>query len=401
MTLRTIRGITLIWLAWSVILIGYMHFAHTRHAPARPDNSLVWTANETNRRSLLDKPYLLEPFLNTQVAWDSEFYLSIATVGYDDPDVRVVQANGEGYSMSSAFFPLYPYLMKIVRIPFTLFLNPIAASALAGVIVSLLGTLAALIALYSMVRDELGDEGGLRTAYMMLIFPTSFFFATIYTEGLFVGLAFSSLAFMRRGLLIPAAVLAALATWTRTVGGVLLVPLLLTWWLMYRRTKEKESLWWYLPITLLPLFAYGVWRLLYGQPFDFVQEHWFGNGPLQLKVTLDAWEQILRRAREVPETAAVVALGIGAIALALVSCVLNARRYPQLALFGFIAIMIPLTSGWTSTQSSIRYVLAVPTLWVMLGQWSHSILFDRAWTLASILLLAMQAYLFSFDFWVG
>lgn len=401
MTLRAIRGITLIWLAWSVILIGYMHFAYIRYDPSRPDNSLVWTASETNRRSLLDKPYLLEPFLNTQVAWDSEFYLSIATVGYDDPDVRVVQAGGEGYSMSSAFFPLYPFVMKIVRIPFTPFLNPVAASALAGVMVSLLGTLAGLIALYSIARDELGDEGGLRAAYMMLIFPTSFFFATVYTEGLFVGLAFGSLAFMRRGQLIPAAVLAALATWTRSVGGVLLAPLLLTWWQLYGQAEDKQELWWRLPVTLLPLFAYGVWRVLYGQPFDFVQEHWFGNGPLQVKVTLDAWKQILQRTREVPQTAAVVALGIAAITLALVSCVLNARRYPQLALFGIIAILVPLTSGWTGTQSAIRYVLAVPTLWVMLGQWSRSIIFDRAWTLASILLLAMQAYLFSFDFWVG
>lgn len=401
MNLRTIRGITLLWLAWSVILISYMHLANTRYGPSRPDNSLVWTANETNRRSLLDKPYLLEPFLNTQVAWDSEFYLSIATVGYDDPEVRVVQANGQGYSMSSAFFPLYPYLMRIVRIPFTPFLNPVAASALAGVIVSLLGTLAALIALYSMVRDELGDAGGLRAAYMMLIFPASFFFAAVYTEGVFVGLAFGSLAFMRRGQLIPAAVLAALATWTRAVGGVLLAPLLLTWWLVYRQAEDKRNLWWQLPITLLPLFAYGLWRVMYGQAFDFVEEHWFGNSFLQLEVTVDAWQQILRRAREVPETAAVVALGIAAITLALVSCAVNARRYPQLALFGLIAILVPLTSGWTGTQSTIRYVLAVPTLWIMLGQWSRSIIFDRAWTLASILLLAMQAYLFSFDFWVG
>ena len=94
-------------------------------------------------------------------------------------------------------------------------------------------------------------------------------------------------------------------------------------------------------------------------------------------------------------------MGIGFIALALFSCLVNLRRYPLLAVFGLIAVLIPLTAGWTGTQSSIRYILVVPTLWVFLGQLAQNRLFERTWTLFSILLLAMQAFLFSFDFWVA
>jgi hypothetical protein len=236
---------------------------------------------------------------------------------------------------------------------------------------------------------------------MMLIFPTSVFFAVIYTEGLFVGLAFGSLALMRRNQLVGAAILAALAMWTRAVGGVLIVPLALSWWWAYRKAENKRELLKIAPIVLLPLVAYVLWRLAYGEPFDFVEEHWFGNRAFQFKLTREAWEQILDRAKEVPETAIIVAMGVSSIALAMFSCIVNARRYPRLALFGLVALAIPLTSGWTGTQSAFRYVLAVPTLWVLLGRWSRSIVFERAWTLLSILLLAMQAYLFSFDFWVA
>ncbi|MFW5696276.1 MAG: mannosyltransferase family protein [Phototrophicaceae bacterium] len=395
--------IVLIWLAWAVILIGYMQIASARLAPNRPDDALTWSATETTFRSNNDKPYLLEPFLNTQVAWDSEFYLGIATAGYDNPDIRLVESGGEAYSMSYAFFPLYPFIMQVVRAPFELFgMGSIAASTLAGVLVSLLGTLAAMFALYDIVRDELGEAGGLRTVFLMLVFPTSVFFVAVYTEGLFVGLAFGSLALMRRQQFVAAGLLAAAATWTRAIGGVLVAPLLLTWGMAYyRQIEDRRALLWRLPALVAPVVAYGLWRLAYGQQFDFVEEHWFGNQLLDLETTRDAWRQILERARAVPETAIVVALGVSGIALALISCVVCLWRYPALALFGLIALVVPLTGGWTGTQSAVRYILAVPTLWILLGRLSRDVVFDRAWTLLSVLLLAMQAFLFSYDFWVA
>jgi len=94
-------------------------------------------------------------------------------------------------------------------------------------------------------------------------------------------------------------------------------------------------------------------------------------------------------------------MNLGAVALAILSLFVCLRRYPLLALFGFMALFIPLTSGWTGTNSAFRYVLAVPTLWVMLGRFSRSQVFERSWTVFSVLLLAMNAFLFSFDFWAG
>jgi len=404
---QTLFNIVLIWLAWSIILIGFMHFVADRVRPDRPDDALMWSATETTIRSNNNKPYLSDPFFNELVAWDSEYYLSISIAGYDNlemrsqPEESLIQADGEAYHTSYAFFPLYPLMMRVVRIPFTPFLTPIAASTAAGILISLLGTLAGMIALYDIVREDLGEEGGLRAGFMMLIFPTSLFFAVIYTEGLFVGLAFSSLALMRRKQLVIAAILAALATWTRATGGVLIVPLAFSWWMMYSKSENKSVILRQLPVVAFPLIAYGIWRYFNGVPFDFVQTHHFGNGFLAIEKTLRAWGGILVRANEFPETRMIVVLGIGSILLSILSCALMARKYPRLALFGFFALLIPLTGGWTMTQSGIRYVLVVPTLWVLLAYWSKHPVFERAWMLFSILLLAIQAFLFSFDFWVA
>jgi hypothetical protein len=51
-------------------------------------------------------------------------------------------------SINYAFFPLYPLLIRVLTYPLALFgLNWIAAAILAGVIISALGALAAVLAL--------------------------------------------------------------------------------------------------------------------------------------------------------------------------------------------------------------------------------------------------------------
>jgi hypothetical protein len=399
--MKQVWQMVFLWLAWSIIIVGYMELASIRYQPERPDYALVWSDTETTQRSNLNNPYLLDSMLNSIVAWDSEYYLSIATVGYEDiENVVPVEADGEVHSKSYAFFPLYPYLMKVVRLPFVLLgFSPIGASTIAGLIVSLLGILGGMLAIYDLCREELGEEGALRVVFFMMIFPVSYFFAVVYTEGLFVGLAFGSLAFLRRKQWIAAALLAAFATWTRSIGAVLLLPLLLSWAYEYRKSEDKRNLLLHLPILFAPLLAYGIWRWAFGIHFDFVQDNWFGNRLFDISTTMRAWGAMLAHAQEFPEARFHVILGLSAVVLAVLSCLFNARKYPYLAIFGFLALLVPMTGGWTGTNSAIRYVLVVPTLWIMLGQWSKNMVFERAWTLLSILLLAMQAFLFSVDMW--
>ncbi len=263
------RKIFLIWLVWALIVIGFQALATARFQPVFPDLAQEWTATYTLPSTYqVGRPYLVEPFMNAQVCWDSEYYISIALGGYDDPKVphltpfrgttywqdgmlfEGTRYNGESLSLDYAFFPFYPWVMWVFIQPLKLIgLNLTATATLAGVIVSALGTLLGMLALYDLTSESLGDDGAMRAAFYMLIFPTGFFLVQVYTEGLFVGLAFGCLAMLRHGRWLPAALLGAAATLTRAVGVALVIPITLTWfrtgdWLDIDLEWRQIYYWW-------------------------------------------------------------------------------------------------------------------------------------------------------------
>ena len=196
-----LRTIILIWLGWAVVLLAYQAFAPARLPLARPDRATSFSADETDPSRHQGRPYLAGSFLNSHVAWDSEYYLSIALHGYDDPQMRAVSpastpadpksglqaAHPTWISVNYAFFPVYPYAMRTLSGPLRLFgLDPLAAATLAGVLISLLGTLGAVVALGDLAEEDAADDG-VRAGFYLLIWPGSVFLAQVYSEGLFLG----------------------------------------------------------------------------------------------------------------------------------------------------------------------------------------------------------------------
>ena len=435
--MKPVYKILFIWLAWALILIGYQGLVQARFQPNRPDKALSWTPNETNANSNKGKVYLLDPFLNSQVAWDSEYYLSIATVGYDDPAVQGIRTNfnwgnpqycvpgkpPECYSRNYAFFPFYPNVSRIVAAPFrALPLTPIAASTLASVLVSLLGTLGAMLALYDLTRDELEESGAMRAAFYLLIFPSSFFLAQVYTEGLFVGLAFGSLAFLKRRNWLLAGLLAAFAALTRAAGGLLFVPLIVTWALdVYKlinykllnantgsaETDQRKAIGralFNLLCVFGPVFAYLAWNATLGDAFRIVEDLYFGRGFLfdqaVFKASLEAWAGAYKSfASSNLQARAYYGVEFAAIIIAVAACALTFKRYPLVSTFGLLVIVFSFFSG--AAQGMHRYVLAAPSIFILLARWGKNPVFDRSWTLISLLTMGLMATLFSFDFWAG
>ena len=223
----------------------FLALATARIQPQWPDRAQEWTEEFTSasKKYQVGHAYLLDPFMNDQVAWDSEYYLATAVEGYDSPHVHhltptrgsLIPANeptdvGKSYSLSYAFFPLYSWMIWLFTWPLKIFgLTSIATATLAGVIVSALGTLGAMLALYDLTQDSLGEDGAMRAIFYLLIFPSAFFLLQIYTEGLFVGLAFGCLAMIKRKYWLPAALLGIAATLTRAVGIALIIPMAITW----------------------------------------------------------------------------------------------------------------------------------------------------------------------------
>ncbi len=291
-----IRIIITIWMVWFVILLGYQAIVSARYSVQKPDTVFSWTpSSTTGDRS---SPYLNEPFFNSQVAWDSEFYLSIATHGYDDPAVRTIPPQADApaplrrpLSLNYAFFPVYPWLIRFASFPFTAFgLGSMAAATLAGVLISALGTLAAMLALWDLANQELGNEGGIRAAFYLIAFPTGFFLAQVYTEGLFLGLSFGCLALLNRKQWFEAASLAAIATLTRAVGVLLVIPLALAWLREVRQSKfTSRPTNWQIVISrglmvLAPVLTHLVWKLsIWGSAFSLVEKHFFHCELLSLK----------------------------------------------------------------------------------------------------------------------
>jgi hypothetical protein len=359
---KSIRTILIIWFCWAALVLVYQKVAAARVELKAPDEVLNWTGSETAPGAHNHQPYLLEPFLNQQVAYDSEFYLSIAIAGYDDSSIRAVwtdpknpapfwktyrQAFGipdelaggrpygipesyQGYSLNYAFFPFYPLMIRVFSVPLGLFgLNPVATATLAGVIVSLLGALGAMVALYDLTRDGLEESGAIRTAFYLIAFPTGFFLAMVHTEGLFVGLAFGALALLNRKLWLWASLLAGCATLTRAVGGALLIPFVLAWLaeaILYFRSllsgdkkagattaKPRWDLLWKGLLALGPLAAFGLWYLLLGQQFHAVETAFFGRGALVIEQSWGAWSAAFRWLFDASKQPVAVKLGYGMI----------------------------------------------------------------------------------------
>ena len=396
------RNVALLGLLWGIALVGFQLLVSARYAPDRPDRVLEWTPYETEARSHDHQPYLLEPFLRQFVAWDSEFYLSIALHGYDDPAVRSVDVGGRQVSLNYAFFPLYPAVVKVVAAPLGTFLDRIAAATLAGVLVSILGAIGAAVSLFLLVRADGSETRAWKAAFFFLVFPTGFFLVQVYTEGLFTGLAFASLALARHRGIGWAAFLAVLAAWTRPVGACLVLPLAWACLEEYRASgRDRAALVSFL-FALAPVAAFLVWRLSpLGRNFTDVEREFFHRGALQLRDSAASWGHAFGQLLSGrPESRVYHAMEIAAAAGAIAACLATLRRMPGASLFGLAAILVPLTSG--EAQGFVRFVLPVPSLFVVLGgMGERSEVLDRAWTAASVLLLGMLASLFTFDLWVA
>lgn len=434
----TRKTILLIWLGWVALMLAYQVYVPARLELARPDYALNWTVNETKKGSQAGKAYLNEPFLNQHVSWDSEYYLAIAVGGYEDPEIFRIgtfvnpgnEARGLNYwpfvipqgsagtrvgiPLSYAFFPFYPFAIRIVSAPLSLLgLTPIATATLAGVMISTLGTLAAMLALYELARAELGEDGGLRAAFYLIIFPSGFFLAQVYTEGLFVGLAFSALVLIRKQKYAWAVFLAVLATFTRAVGVALLIPLLISYYqqggwraldLEWRQIYFKGIPWRAVARTLMmfaPVLAFLFWRSSYfGMAFSKVEEEFFGRGLLNFGFSFITWSSAFKDLLgDNPQAAAYYLIEWCGVLLGFTACIFGLKRYPDIAWFGLVVVFLSFTSG--PAQGMHRYILAAPPVFLFLSQLGRKPAFDRVWSLASILLMGVLATLYTFDLWTG
>ena len=421
------------WLAWVLIVIGFQSLATARIDPQYPDRAVGWLEASTYEGYQDGRIYLSEPFVNNQVAWDSEYYLGIALGGYDNPNVphltpagiqtvvrdHVVSQSGSSFSqsisLSYAFFPFYPLMIRVFAFLLQIFgLNAIATASLAGVIVSALGALFGMLALYDLTRDNLGEDGALRASFYLIIFPTGFFLTQIYTEGLFVGLAFGCLAMLKRKHWLAAAILGVCATMTRAVGVALIIPMLVQWlrtgeWMdldmEWRQIIHQGFAWrpfYHFILAIAPLIAFTIWKFSYlGLAFDYIEANYFGRGFLSLGSAYLAWSGAFRSmiAGTNPQNTAYYIPEFLGLIIGIVACAVTIKTHPELAWFSIAVVLISWGSG--PAHGIHRYILGAPAVFIALSRWGRNPIFDRAWTILSILLMGLLSMLYAFDMWVA
>jgi hypothetical protein len=142
--------------------------------------------------------------------WDARWYQSIADNGYSfDPEKE----------SNVAFFPAYPLFVRALA-------HVTGDTVLSALLISNLFALLACFVLHALVKRETSNEGAADDAVLFFVLsPVGFFFSIFYTEGLFVFLAITCVACARSGYFGFAAAACAVASATKALGVLLIIPL--------------------------------------------------------------------------------------------------------------------------------------------------------------------------------
>lgn len=137
-----------------------------------------------------------------------------------------------------------------------------------------------------------------------------------------------------------------------------------------------------------------------GTRFHTVEGAFFGREAFALARSLAAWKEAFSLLFG-PNPQSIVYYGVefAAVVLGLASCLATLRRYPDLALFGLAIMAVAFSSG--QAQGMHRYVLAAPSVFLVLSRLGKNEILDRSWTFLSTLLMGLYAMLFAFDMWAG
>lgn len=319
-------------------------------------------------------------WLDAWARWDGRWYVSVAESGYVD---RPGEQSGLG------FFPLYPVAIKLVAAPFE---GDRAALVAAGLVVSQLALLVALIYVARLARLDVGAASARRAALYVLAYPTTIFLSAVYAESLFLALAVTAFWYGRQGRWHLAGVLSGLAALTRPFG--VLVALALAAELVSGvRSRRQVAPWAWLTIGPLALTGWIAYLLfLTGRPLAFLDAHanWSVRPGSALSAITDLFDP------------RVYGFPWAVLALLLFAIVLSAYAWRLRPSYGIYSILMlaALASPGTLT-SSMRHELGLFPAFIVLGTFGA-----RRWVHWSYLLLGgamslLFGAMFALSHWIG
>jgi hypothetical protein len=324
------------------------------------------------------------PLVGIWQRWDACWYSKVATSGYL-PDG------------STAFMPLMPAAMRLVAIPLG------GDVALAGLLVSGIAMVVALVGLQRLVADDLGIAVARRTAWLVAVWPAALYWMAPFTEALFLATSVWAFRFARRRRWLPAGVAAALAVATRLPGILLVLPLA---WEGARAARDQwrsgggavaRSVVESAVAVAAPALALGaiiaIQVAVSGTNFFESQDAWGGRDfHPPWETVAAAWDWIQHGSM----LRGIEALNLGALLLCGGLAVLGIGRIPaSYALYGIATVlMLAVRIQPTPLTSTVRYLgVAFPCLVVAaLGLRRPSVV--RTWLVVSGALAGLLTVLF-------
>lgn len=221
---------------------------------------------------------------------DSQHYLDITREWY-------VFGEEYGRTVQLVFLPGYPLIVY----PLYRLLN---SDILAGMLVSAVAFPAACCLFYRLLRLDLSHTESIRAVSFLWLLPGGFFFVAPMSESLFLLLCIASLYCFRKERFALAAFFSAYAAFTRSLGLMLVAPLVFEWVHVLKDRTPGMRIRSALPILAVPVgFAAYLWINYHvsGNPFQFLifqKNHWgqelgwfFHTASYQTNLLVEQWSE--------------------------------------------------------------------------------------------------------------
>ena len=313
--------------------------------------------------------------------WDAVHYLDIATKGYQGTDM--------------AFFPLYPFLIRVV--------GALAGNHLvAGLLVSNASFFFGLLFLYKLLEHEYDRGVARRAIFYVSVFPSAVFFSAVYTESLFFMLTVASFYYMRSHRWWLAGAIGFFAALTRVEGVLLVVPFAIEWYLQYRPAPWRGALN-LLAAALIP-FGLSVYMaylwVLRADPlyFSHVQVHWNRHLAFPWVSFINAFHKIAHAASG--QVLANEALEI-AFTVLMIAVLVGGWKQLRPSYIAYLALSILVPMSTSSLMSMPRFALVLFPMFAILARWGERPWVNNLILAFSLPLLGLFTVLFADWYWVA
>jgi len=223
--------------------------------------------------------------------WDARHYINLIEQGY-------ASYQEDGQHLFLVFYPLYVWAARLVR-----FIIPNTLAA--GLTVSIASYAWGCCWVYRIAAEHWGRQAARDSLVFLSLFPFSFFFGTVMTEGLFLLTTAAACYFALKRKWLWYGIWGGLAALTRMTGILVIVPAVIE---LFRDLRPLEKpvaqsirkagirFLRKLPLLLMPLLgALGYLALnvsVDGKPFAFLehQEHWYQGSMWISQVVQYLWD---------------------------------------------------------------------------------------------------------------